>query len=329
MAVFTPVTATDLAGFLMRYDVGTAVSFKGIAEGVQNSNFLLETTRARFILTLYENRVDLDDLPWFLALMTHLADKGLPVPRPVTDRDGAALQTLNGRPACMIEFVTGVSVAEPTPEHCHAMGAALGRLHGATAEFARPRPNSLGVAAWPAMADRCAGRLAEIDPALETIIIDALAATRDWPHHLPAGAMHTDLFPDNVLFSGHDISGLIDFYFACTDLRAYDYAVTHAAWCFSAVGGTHYPERARALAAGYAETHGLSAAEVAALPRLGEGAALRFTLTRAYDWINTPAGALVTRKDPMAFGRRLQWYARATPQMVLGSIDAPTAELRR
>jgi homoserine kinase type II len=329
VAVFTPVTAADLAGFLMRYDVGTATSFKGIAEGVQNSNFLVETTRARFILTLYEDRVDLDDLPWFLALMTHLADKGLPVPRPVTDRDGIALQMLNGRPACMIEFVTGVSVSEPSPEHCHAMGAALGRLHTATADFARPRTNSLGVAAWPAMADRCDARFGEIDSGLAAIISAGLAATRDWPHGLPGGAVHTDLFPDNVLFSGHDVTGLIDFYFACTDSHAYDYAVTHAAWCFSAAGDTHYPERAAALAAGYAETRGLSVAEIAALPRLGEGAALRFTLTRAYDWINTPAGALVTRKDPMAFGRRLQWYAQATPQMVLGNFGPPAAGLRR
>ena len=327
MAVFTPVTAADLAGFLIRYDVGSATSFKGIAEGVQNSNFLVETTRARFILTLYEDRVDIDDLPWFLALMTHLADKGLPVPRPVTDRDGVALQMLNGRPACMIEFVTGVSVSEPSPEHCHAMGAALGRLHAATTEFATPRVNSLGVAAWPAMADRCDDRFAEIDTKLAAIINDGLAATRDWPPGLPGGAMHTDLFPDNVLFSGHGVTGLIDFYFACTDLRAYDYAVTHAAWCFSVAGDAHYPERAAALAAGYAETQGLSAAEIAALPRLGEGAALRFTLTRAYDWINTPAGALVTRKDPMAFARRLQWYALATPQMVLGNFAAPATGL--
>ncbi len=165
------------------------------------------------------------------------------------------------------------------------------------------------------MVDRCHGRFAEIDPQLETIVLDGLAATREWPAGLPGGAVHTDLFPDNVLLAGDRVTGLIDFYFACTDSHAYDYAVTHAAWCFSAVGAVHYPERAAALAAGYAETRGLSATEIAALPRLGEGAALRFTLTRAYDWINTPAGALVTRKDPMAFARRLIWYARATPQM--------------
>ncbi len=318
MAVYTQVTASQLAGFLQNYDIGIATSCKGIAEGVENSNYLLDTTRGRYILTLYERRVAADDLPWFLALMTHLADKGLPVPRPVTDRDGTALQMLNGRPACLIEFVPGISVAEPSPAQCHAVGAALGKLHRAAADFTAVRPNTLGPADWPPLADRCGARLAEIDAKLPVLVIDALAAALDWPVGLPVGAIHADLFPDNVLLHNGQVTGLIDFYFACTDVRAYDYAVTHAAWCFSAIGGTHYADRAAALAAGYAESHGLDAAEIAALPRLGQGAALRFTLTRAYDWLNTPADALVTRKDPMAFARRMAWYARATPAMVLG-----------
>jgi homoserine kinase type II len=318
MAVYTPVSATDLAAILMGYDIGVAVSFKGIAEGVENSNFLLETTHGRYILTLYEKRVDADELPWFLSLMAHLAGKGLPVPRPITDRNGTALQVLNGRPACLIEFVTGVSVSEPSPAQCHAIGAALGRMHTAVEDFTAPRPNALGPEAWAPLAAKCAPRLAEIDPALPALVTDALAATRTWPNALPRATIHADLFPDNVLLSSDAVTGLIDFYFACTDLRAFDYAVTHAAWCFSAVGDTYYADRAAGLAAGYAETHGLDAAEIAALPLLGQGATLRFTLTRAYDWINTPAGALVTRKDPMAFARRMEWYARATPDMVLG-----------
>ncbi|MFZ4689146.1 MAG: homoserine kinase [Polymorphobacter sp.] len=319
MAVFTPVSAAELAAFLQRYDIGTAISFKGIAEGVQNSNFLLETTVGRYILTLYEERVEIAALPWFLALTTHLADKRLPVPRPITDRAGVALQTLNDRPACVIEFVRGVSVTEPTPAQCHAAGAALGRLHSAVADFSPVRPNTLGPADWPAMATRCGHRLAEIDPGLPDMVRDALAATDAWPHELPRCAIHADLFPDNVLVMGDTVTGLIDFYFACTDLRAYDYAVTHSAWCFSAVGTTHYPERAAALAAGYAETNGLNAAEIHALPLLGQGAALRFLLTRAYDWLNTPADALVTRKDPMAFASRMDWYERATPEAILGA----------
>lgn len=319
MAVFTPVTAAELAAFLTRYDIGEAISFKGIAEGVQNSNFLLETTRGRYILTLYESRVETASLPWFLALTTHLADKALPVPRPVTDRAGVALQSLNNRPACLIEFVPGVSVTDPTAVEARAIGAAMGSLHHAVSDFAAVRANDLGQPHWPAMAARCEGRLAEIDPALPDLVDTALAAIAQWPDHLARATVHTDLFPDNVLMLGDRITGLIDFYFACTDIRAYDYACTHGAWCFSPDGRDYFPDRAAALAAGYAQTHGLTADEVAALPLLGLGAALRFTLTRSFDWINTPADALVTRKDPMAFARRIAWYAAATPAMVLGA----------
>ena len=318
MAVYTPVSANDLAGFLGDYAVGEALSITGIEAGVSNSNFRVETTGGRYFLTLFERNIDAAELPWFLALMTHLADKGLPVPRPVADRAGASLQTLNGRPACLIGFAQGHSIAEPTPAECHAVGAALGRLHTASADFVAVRANSLGQPAWARMATRCGARLAEIDPALPAVVAAALAATDDWPTGLPIGTIHADLFTDNVLFHDDAISAIIDHYFACTDIRAFDYAVTHSAWCFSAAGSVHRSDCAAALAAGYAETHGLGAAEIAALPLLGKGAALRFVLTRAWDWLETPADALVTRKDPMAFARRLAWYSRATPGDILG-----------
>jgi homoserine kinase type II len=318
MAVYTAVSAEALAGLLARYGIGEALSFKGIAEGVQNSNFLLETTSGRYILTLYEHLVDHAALPWFLALTGHFASHGLPVPRPIPDTDGNALQTLLGRPAALIEFVNGVSVTNPTSAQARACGAALGRLHSAATSFARPRANDLGQPHWPALAARCRHDTASIHPDLPALIDQGLAATRQWPDHLPTAAVHTDLFPDNVLMLGDTVSGLIDFYFAATDTIAYDYAVTHAAWCFSPDGTAYHPALAAALAAGHATTRGLSPAEVAALPLLGIGAALRFTLTRTIDWLNTPPGALVTRKDPMAFARRIAWYARATPEMILG-----------
>lgn len=318
MAVYTPVTASDLAGFLGGYAVGEARSIIGIEAGVSNSNFRVETTTGRYFLTLFERNIDPADLPWFLALMTHLADKGLPVPRPVADRGGTALQMLNGRPACLIGFAHGQSITEPTAAECHAVGAALGRLHMASADFGLTRGNSLGQPAWAGMAARCGAGLAAIDPGLPSLVAEALAATDDWPNGLPRGTIHADLFTDNVLFAGASVSAIIDFYFACTDIRAYDYIVTHAAWCFSPDGTMHYPDHAAALAAGHAETHGLGIPEIAALPRLGQGAALRFLLTRAWDWLETPADALVTRKDPMAFARRLDWYANATSDAILG-----------
>ena len=309
MAVYTPVPAEALEAFLRAYDVGILLSAKGIAEGVQNSNFLIETSGGRYFLTLYETAVAAHDLPYFLALTAHLADHGLPVPRPIPDRSGTVLQTLEGRPACLIEFLSGISLTEPTPAHCHAAGAALGRLHKASADFAPVRDNDLGPAGWQRLFLACTDHFDDIAAGLgdevESDLNDVIA---HWPDHLTRATIHADLFPDNVLMQGTKITGLIDFYFACTEIRAYDLAVLHTAWAFTADGAYHSTERAEALNAGYRETHGLTDAEAAAMPILCRGACLRFLLTRAYDWIHTPADALVTRKDPLAYLRRLQHY---------------------
>lgn len=320
MAVFTPVSAEALAGFLDRYDLGRATSFKGIAEGVQNSNFLLDTDRGgRYFLTLYEDRVDAADLPYFLALTTHLADRGQPVPRPIADRGGRTLQMLCGRPACLIEFVAGVSVTAPTPAATFATAAALGAMHHALADFAPTRVNEHGPAGWLRLAAAIGDRFGAVDPSLSAIVGDELGALQArWPVTLDRATVHADLFADNVLLLDGKVSGLIDFYFACTDLRAYDLAVMHAAWCFSPDGRRFDPALAAAVITGYRSTHQLTDAEVAALPVLCRGAALRFTLSRAYDWITTPADALVTKKDPMAFARRLIWYRGATLAEVFG-----------
>ena len=312
MAVYTHVAAEELARFIDDYDAGSLLSAKGIAEGVENSNYLVETTRDRFILTLYEKRVDVADLPWFMALTTHLAEAGLPVPRPIPDRQGRTLRTLAGRPACLIQFLSGVSLSTPTPAQARATGAALGRLHGAGRDFAQPRENALGPQGWRKLADSCMDSLDSISPGLAARVtdeLDSLAAA--WPADLERQVIHADLFPDNVLMLDDEVTGLIDFYFACTDIRAYDLAITHSAWCFTPDGAMFDKACGDALIAGYAETHGLTAAEHVALPVLARGACLRFLLTRAWDWLNTPADALVTRKDPIAFLRRLDHYRDA------------------
>ncbi|WP_422060917.1 homoserine kinase [Sphingopyxis sp.] len=308
MAVYTHVDPDDLAALVARYDIGTVLSCKGIAEGVENSNFLLETTGGRFILTLYEKRVRESDLPFFVDLLDHLAGRGCPVPAMIRDRKGAAIQQISGRAACIIQFLPGISLTKPTGSQCEAAGAALGAMHRAVADFAGERENSMGHRHWREVA-QATGDLDVVIPGLQAIV-DAELAFLDarWPTTLPAHVIHADLFPDNVLMLGDEVTGLIDFYFAATDFRAYDVAVTHASWAFSADGNRCDAARAKALMRGYAHEITLTDAEVSALPLLARGAALRFLLTRAHDWVHTPADALVTRKDPAPFLNRLRRY---------------------
>ena len=310
MAVYTHVGAEALQALLAGYDVGTLVSAKGIAEGVENSNYLIDTSGGRFILTLYERRVDVGDLPFFLALLDHLADRGLPVPRAVRDRGGRQLQQVEGRPACLIDFLPGVSVSYPTAAQARATGVALGQMHAALADFTGSRPNTLGLADWHRLAARCGDDLDAIAGGLKHRVAQELDwLDAHWPTALPHAVVHADLFPDNVLMRGNAVGGIIDFYFACTEVRAWDVAVTHASWSFDATGTCFDAAVGDALLAGYDGSFGLSAAEAEAFPALARGACLRFLLTRAWDWLNTPAGALVTRKDPLAFLARLDHYA--------------------
>lgn len=325
MAVYTHVPAEALGPFLAGYDCGTLVSAKGIAEGVENSNYLVETTGQdgkghRYILTLYEKRVDPDDLPFFIDLLDHLGARGCKVPRFIPDRAGRRMQQLCGRPACLIEFLTGVSVTEPTPAQARAAGKAMAEMHVAVRDFGESRPNSLGIATWAPLAAACGHALDRIKPELEARIGDELAHLQaGWPHALPHSVIHADLFPDNVLMLGEEVTGLIDFYFSCLDIRAFDLAIMHGAWCFDADGWHYHRDRAEALVAGYQSVLPLSAEERAAFATLCRGGALRFLLTRAYDWINTPADALVTRKDPLAYLRRLDFYTGADDATLLGA----------
>jgi homoserine kinase type II len=308
VAVYTHLTADDLAGLIAEYDVGELVSAKGIAEGVSNSNWLIETTAGRYILTMYEHRVEASDLPFFLGLLDHLSARGSPVPRTIHDRAGAAYSTIRGKAVALIEFLPGVSIDSPRPPQARAVGEALAGIHLAAADFPASRENTMGLAAWRKLLGDCGKRLAEIDAGLPDLVareLDFLEA--NWPRDLPRSVIHADLFPDNVLMLGNRVSGLIDFYFACTDMMAYDLAVTHAAWCFAA-DGSFRPAIAEALVEGYHARRPLPADAWAALPILARGAAMRFLASRAYDWLHTPADALVTRKDPMVFARRLSFY---------------------
>ncbi len=308
MAVYTDVAAEELAAFLAGYDVGELLSYKGIAEGVENSNFLVHTSKGHFILTLYEKRVAAGDVPFFLALMEHLANRGLNCPQPVKNRHGNALGNLAGRPAALVTFLDGMWIRRPTAAHCGAVGEALAKLHLAGADFPFKRANSLSVDGWRALYDTCAADADEVQPGLSAAMAKELALLeKAWPADLPQGVIHADLFPDNVFFLGEKLSGLIDFYFACTDTLAYDVAVCLNAWCFEA-DHSYNVTKGRELLQAYAKTRPLSAAEREALPLLCRGAALRFLLTRLEVWLDVPPGALVRPKDPMEYVRKLRFH---------------------
>lgn len=312
MAVYTEVTDEALAAFLERYEIGRMVAFRGIAEGVENSNYALKTTEGDFILTLYEKRVDLADLPWFLGLMEHLAAKGLPCPLPVRAADGANLNPVAGRIAAITTFLPGVWPRRVRVAHCAPLGEALARLHEAGRDYAPVRGNALGPAGWRPLFDKTAARADEVQDSLASDLDAALThILAAWPEGLPSGHIHADMFPDNVFFLEGSISGLIDFYFAATDLCAYDIAVCLNAWCFEPDFSFNVT-KSRAMLRGYEVIRPLTEAERAALPVLCQGAAIRFLLTRLYDWVNTPPGALVTRKDPLDYWRRLRFHQMAT-----------------
>lgn len=308
MAVYTDISEIDLAAFLKDYDVGELLSYKGIAEGVENSNFLLHASSGAYILTLYEKRVNPDDLPFFLGLMQHLADRGISCPLPVRRKDGTTIGALAGRPAALVTFLEGMWMRRPTVEHCREVGAALAAMHLAGSDFSLQRANALSVSGWRPLWERAKPRAGEVASGLvEETEADLAFLEANWPADLPVGVIHADLFPDNVFFLGSRLSGLIDFYFACTDLLAYDVATCLNAWCFEKDNAFNLT-KGMALLGGYTALRPLSEREVEMLPVLARGSALRFMLTRLYDWLNTPQGSLVVKKDPLEYLRRMRFH---------------------
>ena len=310
MAVYTEIPDEELHAFIAGFDIGPLVSCKGIAEGVENSNYLLRCGAGSYILTLYEKRVRKADLPFFIELLRHLAAKGINCPLPVVARDGAALHRLAGRPAAVMTFLEGLWPKRPTPKHCAQVGAALAQLHLAGRDFGMHRANALSIGGWPALLEASASRADTVREGLRETIASELAHLQScWPEALPAGVIHADLFPDNVFFLGETLSGLIDFYFACNDLFAYDLAISLNAWCFEQDGSFNRTKGAAMIEA-YRRTRPLDTDEIAALPTLARGAALRFLLTRLVDWLNVPAGALVKPHDPLHYLSRLRFHQR-------------------
>jgi homoserine kinase type II len=320
MAVYTEVSDDALRAFLALYEIGEVTSFKGIAEGVENSNFLMRTGGGQFILTLYEKRVKAGDLPFFIGLMEHLAQRGVTCPQPVRNRAGSALGDLAGRPATIVTFLDGLWIRRPNVRHCAEVGEALARMHLAGADFPLKRRNALSLEGWrslfgaaEARADEVASHLRD-ESAAELAFLEA-----HWPKGLPTGVIHADLFNDNVFFLGENLSGLIDFYFACNDALAYDLAICLSAWCFEPDNEFNV-SKGRAMTAGYERVRPLGEAEIAALPLLARGGALRFMLTRLVDWLNVPAGAKVAPKNPLEYRDKLRFHQRVRSAVDYGLI---------
>jgi homoserine kinase type II len=308
MAVYTDVAAEELEAFLAGYDIGDLLAYKGIAEGVENSNFLVHTGRGNFILTLYEKRVAAADLPFFLGLMEHLASRGITCPQPVKNRHGDMLGRVAGKPAAIITFLDGMWIRRPAADHCGALGEALARLHRAGADFPGKRANSLSVEGWRPLYEAVAARCDSVRPGLSaTLAAELTQLEAAWPRQLPQGVIHADLFPDNVFFLGDRLSGLIDFYFACTDALAYDLAICLNAWCFEP-DHSYNVTKGKSLLQSYGAVRALSPDERKALPLLARGAALRFLLTRLVDWFDERGAALVQRKDPLEYFRKLRFH---------------------
>ncbi len=311
MAVYTEVTDEELIAFVSNYSIGRVTSFKGIAEGTENSNYLLTTDQGSYILTLYEKRVAADDLPFFLGLMSHLAERGVACPTPIENTNGQALNQLCGRNAAIVSFLEGMWPRRPSPDHCAGLGQALAKLHLAGVDFNIKRPNALSVASWRELLQASGARADEIKPGLRGVLakeIDELEC--NWPEPysgLPSGVIHADLFPDNVFFKSNELSGLIDFYFACNDIFAYDVAICLNAWCFE-IDGSFNTTKARQMLRAYCKVRNFSKEELAALPLLARGSAVRFLLTRLYDSLHTPKDALVTIKNPLEYLVRLKFH---------------------
>lgn len=325
MAVYTEVPDDVLVDFVASYGLGEVTAFKGIAEGVENSNFFLATSEGQFILTLYEKRVDPGDLPFFVGLVEHLAERGLKCPMPVRDKDGNTIRELCDRPAAIFTFLEGVAVRRPKVHHCELVGRTIGQLHMAGDGFTLTRANALSLPGWAPLFERFADEADGISNGLNTLIADELAFLEaHWPEDLPNGVIHADLFPDNIFFRGEDVSGVIDFYFACNDAFGYDLAVCLNAWCFEADYSFNIT-KGQALFRGYQSVRQLEAAEAEAMPILARGAALRFLLTRGYDWINTSSDALVQPKDPIEYARKLRFHQSVTNASSFGLLTGSTA----
>jgi homoserine kinase type II len=307
MAVFTAVTLDDLTQWIKQFPLGQALALNGIASGIENSNFFLTTERGEYVLTVFEN-LDFEQLPFYIQLMRHLAERGIPVPAPVANAHGELVVALHGKPAAIVSKLDGSSQMDPQPVHCAEVGTMLARMHLAAQDFPLSQPNLRGLDWWRATAPAVLPHLSDENARLlrEEIAVQEECAASPAYARLPRGPVHADLFRNNVMFVGEKLSGCFDFYFAGVDTWLFDLAVTVNDWCIDLATGQLDPARVRALLDAYRAVRPFTGDEMAAWPTLLRAAALRFWLSRLYDLHVPRAAELLTPHDPTHFERILR-----------------------
>ena len=311
MAVYTKLSKNDLENFFSKYNLGKLINYKEIEEGIENTNYFIKTEKGQFILTLYEKRVEEKDLPFFIGLMKNLFDKKFPAPEPVINKNGNYISEIKGKKAAVISFLKGRAKNILNPNHCYEVGLYTGKLHLITKDLPGKRNNELSVVSWRKIYNKVKNNCEKIHPNLTKIIEKNLKIIENkWPKKLPSGIIHADLFPDNIFFDNEKLTGIIDYYFSCKDFYAFEIAICLNALCFEGKNEnlSFNVTKAKKFIDGYSSIRKLSNEEKDSLKILCQGAAMRFLLTRVFDYLNLTEGAIVKIKDPLEYLKRLEFH---------------------
>ena len=311
MAVYTKLSEEEIKDFFLKYNLGKIINYKGIEKGIENTNYYILAEKGKFILTLYEKRVEESDLPFFIGLMRNLFDKGFPSPEPIINKNGNYISSVLNKKAAVVSFLNGDAKNNLTPNDCFQVGVNTAKLHLITKNLKNKRENKLSVNSWRGIYNKIKDDCSKIHNDLPTIIEKNLhEVEKKWPRNIPSGIIHADLFPDNIFFKENNLSGIIDFYFSCYDFYAFEIAICLNALCFDGrkENLSFNVTKAKKFIDGYSTLRKLTNDEKNSIKVLCQGAALRFLLTRVFDYLNLSEGALVTVKDPIEYLKRLEFH---------------------
>ena len=311
MAVYTKLSENELREFFLKYNLGKLLSYEGIEEGIENTNYFIQTEKGKFILTLYEKRVEEKDLPFFISLMRNLFDKNFPSPEPIINKNGNYISEISQKKAAVVTFLDGRAKKILTPNDCYEVGINTAKLHSITKNLTSKRENKLSVNSWKKIYTNVKKDCSKIYQKLPEIIEKNLdVIEKNWPKNIPSGIIHADLFSDNIFFKNDKISGIIDYYFSCYDFYAFEIAICLNALCFEGKNEnlSFNVTKSKKFIDGYSSIRKLTEEEKKSLKILCQGAAMRFLLTRVFDYLNLTKGAIVKIKDPLEYLKRLEFH---------------------